>query len=184
MDAKARVESAQHRFERDPEGAIDDLEILRRDFAPNPLVLHALCFLQHRAGHHDDSLRTGKDAMLLCLQRGAHKQAAELFALHRERFGALELTRDMTLLLADHLRHSRDFTAAEAAYEHVLETDARDLRAMKGLLQVAQEHLREHAYENSRRIHQYLVRRCGDSPLATHMREGLAEAERRLAQAS
>jgi hypothetical protein len=184
MDAKARVESAHRRFERDRDGAIAELEALRADFAPNPLVLHALCVLQHRAGRHEDSLRTGKEAMTLCLQRGAHKQAAELFALHHDQYARFELNRDMALLLADHLRHSRDFPAAEAAYGHVLEIDAQDLRAMKGLLQVAQERLREHAYEDSRRIHQYLLRRCGDSPLATHMREGLAEAERRLAQAS
>ena len=110
--------------------------------------------------------------------------AAEIYALHFDRAEEFGLTRDTVLLLAQDLRRHGDLVAAERAFESIVERDRGERRAVKGLLQVAEDHLVRGDYPEAQRLFRTLLDRCGDSPLAMHMQDGLAEAERRLAKAS
>ncbi len=185
LDARQRVEELVARSGADSRAALDGLEELRADYAPNPLVLHALTLLRQRAGDKDGSFELAPEALALCLARGATKLAAEIYATHLYGAETFGLSRDQVLELADELRRDRMLAAAETAYLRVLDRDREERRAVKGLLQVADGYL-HHApnFPDAHRLYGVLLERCPDSPLAMFMREGLAEAERRMHQAS
>ena len=185
LDARKRVEELVARFHTDSGAAMDALEALREDYAPNPLVLHALTLLRQRAGDKDGSLELAPEALALCLARGATRLAAEIYATHIYGAETFELSRDQVLEIADELRRDRMLPAAETAYLRILDRDREERRAVKGLLQVADGYL-HHApnFPDAHRLYGVLLERCPDSPLAMFMQEGLAEAERRMHQAS
>jgi hypothetical protein len=185
LDARKRVEELNARFRSDPADALEALEELRENYAPNPLVLHAVTLLRQRAGDKDGSFDVASEALTLCLERGAIKLAAEIYATHIYRAEEFELPRDRVLEIADELRRDRMLAAAETAYLRILDRDPEERRAVKGLLQVADGYL-HHApnFPDAHRVYSLLLQRCPDSPLALFMREGLAEAERRMHQAS
>lgn len=185
LDARGRVEELTARFRTEPRGAVDGLEELRRDYAPNPLVLHAITLLRQRAGDKEGSFEIAPEALALCLDRGAIRLAAEIYATHLYRGEEFELSRDQVLAIAEELRRDHMLAAAETAYLRVLDRDREERRAVKGLLQVADGYL-HHApnFPEAHRLYGLLLERCPDSPLAMFMREGLAEAERRMHQAS
>jgi hypothetical protein len=85
---------------------------------------------------------------------------------------------------ADDLRWNNDLASAEEIYCRVLIVDKSERRAIKGLLQVAEHHLDESNFVNAREVYRMMLDRCGESPLAVHMQQGLAGAERRMAKAS
>lgn len=184
LDARPRVDAAEARFESDPQGAIEDLEELREHYAPHVLVMHLMTLLQARMGRVEESLRTAREALPLCLERGAVRLAAEIYATHLDRAAEFKIPRDTILTLADDLRRSGNFGPAEESYTKLLEKDRNERRAVKGLLQVAEAWLENSDYLHARDIYRFLLERCPDSPLAAYMEEGLAEAERRLAKAS
>jgi hypothetical protein len=184
LDAKPRVEELVQRFEEDPEGALSGLIELNEAYAPHPQVLHQLCILLFRASRKEESLELAYEAVPLCLERGALRLAAEIFALHLSHAVGFKLHRDTLLALADDLRRNNDPASAEEIYCQVLIVDKSERRAIKGLLQVAEHHLDESNFVHAREVYRMMLNRCGDSPLAVHMQQGLAEAERRMAKAS
>jgi tetratricopeptide (TPR) repeat protein len=184
LDARPRVDELEHRFREDPEAAMEGIEELNRVYAPHPLVLNLMCVLQHRIGRTGDSLKTAREALPLCLERGATSLAAQVFALHRESATEFDLPRDTTLILADDLRRAGDLDAAEAIYLGILDHDRGDRRAVKGLLQIADAYIQITEYDRARNLYELLLHRCPDSPFAVHIEDGLMEAERRRTKAS
>jgi hypothetical protein len=182
LDARERLDELERRREIDPEGVISTLNDMRESYAPHPLVMHRLCITLFEQGKTTDSLRVAREALPLCLERGAQRLAAEIYGAHIDQdFG---LSRDTVLLLAQDLRRHGDLGAAERAFGSILDRDRGERRAVKGMLQVAEDHLVCSEYTEAQRLFSMLLDRCGDSPLAMHMQDGLAEAERRLAKAS
>jgi len=184
LDARPRVDELEHRFREDPEAALEGIEELNRVYAPHPLVLHMLCVMQHRSGKTDASLDTAREALPLCLERGATSLAAQIFGMHLDRADAFDLPRDTILVLAEDLRKAGDLEAAEATYLGILDRDRGERRAVKGLLQIAEAYLQITDYDRARDLYQLLLHRCPDSPFAVHMEDGLVEAERRRSKAS
>jgi hypothetical protein len=184
LEAGARVDELAERFSADPDGAIGALMDLREQYAPNPQVLHMLSLCLLRAGHIEDSLNVAVEALPLCLNRGAIRLASELYAAHLRNADRLGLGPVVVLAIADELRRLGDLPAAERAYMKVLEANPRESRPLKGLLQLAETHLHDSEYAEAARVYEALLERCGDSPFAAHMQEGLAEARRRMAKAS
>jgi hypothetical protein len=184
LDARERMDELERRLTTDPEGALVALEEIREGYAPHPLVLHRLCLALAAHGRRPDSFRMAREALSLCMERGAQRLAAEIYALHFDRAEEFGLTRDTVLLLAQDLRRHGDLVAAERAFESIVDRDRGERRAVKGLLQVAEDYLVRGDYTEAQRLFRTLLERCGDSPLAMHMQDGLAEAERRLAKAS
>jgi len=176
------LDELERRREIDPEGVISTLKDIEESYAPHPLVLHRLCITLFERGNTMDSLLVAREALPLCLERGAQRLAAEIYGAHIDQdFG---LSRDTVLLLAQDLRRHGQLDAAERAFGSIIDRDRGDRRAVKGMLQVAEDHLVRSEYSEAQRLFRMLLDRCGDSPLAMHMHDGLAEAERRLAKAS
>jgi hypothetical protein len=184
LEAGARVDALARRFDAEPEGVIKELMDLRDQCAPNPQVLHFLSLCLLRAGHIESSLNVALEALPLCLGRGAIRLASELFAAHLRNADRMGLAPDVVLNIADELRRLGDLPASERAYMKVLGADAGENRALKGLLQLAENRLQAQSYAEASRIYEVLIERCENSPFAVHMHEGLAEARRRMAKAS
>lgn len=184
LEAGAKVEELAQRFGEDPEGVIGTLIDLREQYAPNPQVLHLLSLCLLRAGHIEDSLTVAREALPLCLSRGAIRLASELYAVHLRNADRLGLMPDVVLSIADELRRLGDLAASERAYMKILSMDPGESRAIKGLLQLAENRLHDSSFAEAARIYQALIERCEDSSFAVHMHEGLAEARRRMAKAS
>ncbi|HET9233756.1 MAG TPA: tetratricopeptide repeat protein [Candidatus Eisenbacteria bacterium] len=184
LDARERLDDLERRLAIDPEGVMNTLQEMRDGYAPHPLVLHRLCITLAQQGKKVDSLELAREALPLCLERGAVRLASEIFGAHLDYQDVFGLTRETVLLLAQDLRRHGDLTAAETAFESIVERDRGERRAVKGLLQVAEDHLVRGDYLEAQRLFRSLLERCGDSPLAMHMQDGLAEAERRIAKAS
>ena len=183
-EARTRVDELSDRFNEAPENTIDALFELKETYSPHPLVLHELCACLYKVDRVDESWNIAREALPLCLNRGALRLAANIYALHLSQVGDLELPRDTVLAIADNLRQNQNLAASKTAYLSVLEKDFAEHRAIKGLLQVADSHFSESNYQSARGIYLALLDHCSDSPLAVHMHEGLAEAERRLAKAA
>ena len=182
LDARERLDELERRRETDPQGVISTLNDMRKSYVPHPLVLHRLCLTLNQQGNTMESLLVAREALPLCIERGAQRLAAEIYGAHIDQdFG---LSRDAILLLAQDLRRHGDLAASERAFGSILDRDRGERRAVKGMLQVAEDHLVRSEYNEAQRLFQMLLDRCGDSPLAMHMHDGLAEAERRLAKAS
>jgi hypothetical protein len=185
LDAQPRVDAARAQFERDPARAIEELEALRRDYLPHALVLHALALCYYRNGAVDRAVETAVEAIPMCIDRGQLCFAAELFKTMRAHVDRLRLETETLLTIAGSLTRSSDWAAAAKAYSVVIGSDAGDVRAIKGLLQVA-EGILEHGAkpEAAAKIYRFLDKHCGASPLAEFIRQGLAESERRLTATS
>jgi len=76
-----------------------------------------------------------------------------------------------------------DLSGAAKAYSTVIAADAGEPRAVKGLLNVADRIAREtQNLEAAAKVYRFLVERCPLSPLMEHIRLGLGEVERRMAE--
>jgi len=182
LDAKPKVEAAQARFVRDPDGAIRDLETLRRDFLPHPQVLHALALCLHRNGNDELALDVAEEAIPLSIERGQARFAAELFKTMRAHLDRLDLAPDTLIAIGGALSRSEEWVAAAKAYSTILSADARDVRAIKGMLRIAEGILeRRENPEAALKIYRFLSKRCSESPLADYIQRGLVETERLLA---
>jgi hypothetical protein len=184
LDARERVDEFERRFPTDPDGAMNVLAELRIMYAPHPLVLHRLCLALAQSGYVDESLEVAREALPLCLERGALRLAAEVFAAHQARGEVFGISRDTVLTLAQDLRRHGDLLGAECAFAQILDRDPGESRALKGLIQVAESYLERSENGDARRLFLMLLDRAGESPLSMHIRAGLASAERRLAKAS
>ncbi len=183
MEARSRVDELQSRFERDPKDALAELDRLREEFAPNPLVMHALCLMRHRHNDIPGSLELAAEAMSICRERGATRLAADIYALHLESAPTFSLDRDEVLTFANALRDGHETGAAERVYVSLLAIDPGERRAVKGLLQVAEACLYsgKGVPGDALRIYETILERCPDSPLAAFAQEGMVEAKRRAA---
>jgi hypothetical protein len=181
MDARNRVKEIVERFEHNPAGAVAALRELCEEYTPHPLVLHALCLLLHRTGHHEASREVAKEAMPLFMLRGNLRLAAEVAHLHIDRIADLDLHHDEIERIALQLRENHLFDSSSRAYEAVLEEDPYETRSIKGMLQLAETHAHRDGALEAKRIYEFLLEHCSASPLAEYMRQGLEDAERRAA---
>lgn len=183
LDARKRVEEARALVAGDPDAAIRMLDDLRASHAANPLVLHALVLACQQAGREERAVDLAREAFPLCFQRGNVALAAEMFRALWKHAGALRLSRDQILAVAGALVNLADLKHATTAYAVVARLDPSERRALKGLLHVAELHLRPGGSpDEALKIYRYLLHHCPNSPLDAEIRRALAEAERRLAR--
>jgi hypothetical protein len=185
MNANEHVEQIMARSTQDPVAATAALEELRSSYAPCPQVVAALCVLQSRTGETEEALRLAGEALPLAFERGHSFIAVEIFKTLRAQVAKLELNREQILIIAGAAATKGDLSTAGEAYSMILVKDAGELRAVKGLLQVAERILREkNNPEVALRIYRFLEQKCSGSPLAEDISRGIAQAERRLAGAA
>jgi hypothetical protein len=185
LEATQRVEEARRRFKEDPRGAIGVLQELRASYAPSPQVLHALVLAHHAAGQEEQAVEAAREAFPLCLRRGNLVLAAEMFRALLRHVPVLGIGRDDILVVGATFIKMGDLRGAANAYVLLFRMDPGERRAVKGLLQIADLHLRpQGAAAEAVKIYRFLLEKCPASPFADDMRRGLAEAERRLVRAS
>jgi hypothetical protein len=179
MDAQPRIEELLNRLPTEPDAVRVALEELHTSFASHPHVMMALTVCRYRAGEADGALELAREALPLCFERGHSHLAAEIFRELRPVMDQLDLNRDQVLTIARCLVDMDDLANAAKAYSAVLNTDAGEIRAIKGLLKVADDilHQKERP-QAAARVYRFLLERCGSSPLAEFMQRGLEEAER------
>ena len=184
-DAKSRVDAAVQDFSQNPDAALAALQKLNTDFAPHPLVLQSLALCNYRAGRVEPSIAVAREAIPLCFERGHSYMAAEMFREMRQHRSHLTLTLEQLLTIGHTLMKMEDFATAAKAYTAVIGQDHGELRAVKGLLQVAEKIQHEkHKPEAAIKVYRYLLQHCSSSPLVEYMQTGLEEAERTMAQAT
>lgn len=185
LSANERVEQIMARSAQDPVAATAALEELRTAYAPSPQVVAALCILQSRAGETEEALRLAGEALPLAFERGHSFLAVDIFKALRAHVAKLDLNREQILIIAGAAATKGDLSTAGEAYSMILVKDAGEIRAVKGLLQVAERVLREkNNPEVALRVYRFLEQKCSGSPLAEEISRGIAQAERRLAAAT
>jgi hypothetical protein len=169
-------------FNKNPERTLSELEALREEYAPHPLVLHSLCILYDRADRREDSCRVAPEALSVCLQSEANQLAADVLITRFDQVHEFGLDWNTLLKLAETLHEHGNAAQAEVVYRMLLRQARGDRSAVKGLLKVAESCLgRDGDPQRAKGIYMFLLQNAGDSPLAEFMRDGLAEAERKLA---
>ena len=180
LDAKEQVGRARERYLKDPMGAILALEELRKNYAPHPQVLQALCLCRYRSGQIDQAVEIAREAVPLCFTRGHTFLAAEIFKELIDHLSNLNLNRDQLLIVADALVKKDDLSTAAKAYAAIINSDPKEPRAIKGLLNVSDTLLHDKSRPDAAaHVYRYLLQHCKSSPLAEFMSQGLEEAERR-----
>ena len=181
-DAEARVEMARSRFDSDPRAGLDALGELRSRFAPHPLVLTALAELSRRAGDVPRATEFTREGIAVCLAVGETEAAARLLAAAAGDLAQImpTLSGEQTLTLAGELKPLNELRLSARLYAAVLRDERSEIRAIKGLLQIAEMLLREPGEEGAAsKIYRYVLDTCPDSPLATFAEEGLSRLQHR-----
>lgn len=181
MNANDQVESTLARFARDPTGAVTALEDLRDSYAPHPQVLWALCVCRQRMGETEKALELSGPALALCFERGHSQLAAELFKELRSQAGRLNLGREEILTIGAAATKKGDYATAGEAYSMVITKDAGEMRAVKGMIKIAELFAGQPAgAPTAAKIYRFLLQHCADTPLAEFIHRGLEDVERRL----
>jgi hypothetical protein len=183
-DTREPLAEATRKFASDPDGAIAVLEDANERYAPHPQILHALCMLTHKAGRNDDAAEYARTALPLCLDRGALPLAAEIYRTLWAVRGSLELKRDHKLQIAAVFLRSDELAYAANTYALVLQDDANDARAIKGVMQVADKFLKgRNQPAEAEKLYAYLLEVAPNSPLAEYVQQGLDSARKMATQA-
>jgi hypothetical protein len=182
LDGQQRVEAAMKRFALDPDGALSALQDLNESFAPHPHVLQTYATCLYQVNHTDMAIEIAREALALCFQRGYTKLAAVILTTMHRDLDRLGFDREQLLMVAGSLEHTDDLAGAARAYSTVIGEDCSSVRAIKGLLQVADRILNERQHPAAAlKVYRYLMEHCSDSPLRDYMTQGVAAAERSLA---
>jgi hypothetical protein len=183
LDARERVTRLQDLASSDPRRALTELEDLDREFAPHPLVLHALSRLRFRLGPEEEALAAADRALEVLIGRGHLRLAAEVYRdmrRARPRDGSAGLRRDDRLSLAEEIRGMGDISTAVEIWRGVLQEDPRERRAVKALIQVAEGMTRNPGQAGTAtELLKFLLEVSPESPLRSAIEQGLIEAERR-----
>jgi hypothetical protein len=179
IDATHRCDAAKLLSKSDRTAAIAELQKLDEQFQPSPQVLHLLAVLLLEADQAQRAVSAAKRAIPLCLQRGHNLMAADLFRSFAAYAAELALDKDSLIAVGQSLLSKRDPRTAASALAMVIKQDADDVRAVKGLLQAADQLVIGKQDEHAVRIYEFLLGYCSHSPLAEFMKEGLARAQRR-----
>lgn len=184
LDARERVEAILEGAEGGSDAAIIALERLRDRHAPNPLIQYGLCLALIRAGQRDRAVATAGEALPLLLDRGNRRLAARIYGDLLEERGSFDLTSDhLVTLAADFLERGETPPAIEALMQ-AIRHDPWHRRAIKRLMQVAEELVpASRSPHEALRIYRFLIEQCPDSPLAEMMQNGLRDAERSVEKA-
>jgi hypothetical protein len=181
LDGQQRVEMELKRFPKDPYGALAALKELYQSFAPHPNVMQALAICLYRTDQREPAIELANRALPLCLERGYFHLGAGIFTEMKRELDRLKLDRNQLLLIASSLIRMDDLAAAAKAYSAVIGGHPEETRAIKGLLQVAEQIMNQRP-EAAAKVYRYLLEHCASSPLAEFMTRGLAEAERGMEQ--
>jgi hypothetical protein len=101
----------------------------------------------------------------------------------RPQLAAIKLDPEHLLTIAAALARMEEWAAAAKAYSAVIDGDSGEIRAIQGLLQVADGILNKKGHPPAAaKVYRYLMAKCSASPLGEQIRQGLEAAEGRISQ--
>jgi len=180
-DVDDAVAEARRSFDADPNSAIAGLERLRRDHAPDPVVLHALCLMHQRNGDTARAIEVAREAFPICFSRGLGFLAAEIFDVLQADAFALGLRRNELMALGGALSRTLYWRVGFRALGSVLMSDPGDDAAFFELLRMAEyqsNHLCNPA--EALNIYGFLSALAMDSERRKLVDKGIADAEQAL----
>lgn len=155
------------------------LEELRESHAPNATVVHALSFAYAEQGRRDDAVALVREGIPLAIRSGGVILAAEMFDAFRSDTD-LGVPREQVVAFADALRNSKRLAASARLYTVAIESQPGDVKAAKGAIATAGDLLTSGDAKGAVELYDFLLDRCGASPLMEFVRERRAEASKRL----
>jgi hypothetical protein len=180
LDAGPRVEQLRATHGADATAFAGALRELDDAFLPHPAVRQALSLALVAAGRQQDAVAVARDAIPLCITSGNVAAAALIYEALLSSGDTFGLTKEQTIALGDALKSMKRSAGAVEVYAGVLRSNAGDVKAMKGMIAVAQvlSQQKETAAE-AVRIYDYLVTHCPGSPLLDFVNAERAKVERK-----
>lgn len=183
QSAPDRVEEALRLAATDRPKALAMLEELHDSFEPNPVVILALCRMRLEGKESGQALVLAREAIARFLQQNNPQAAAEIVRLFAADVALLRLNAANRVAVAQPLRAKGYLELAAALYRSVLNENPGESGAVKGMLQIAEARLQRGGDpQQALAIYSFLMETCPGSPLFDFMREGHAEAGRRLVE--
>lgn len=174
------LKSNEHLAEEDPRQALIQMLDFLAARGPHALVLSRIAVLKQRLGE-DDALSTAKEAVQLAVSVGNLSAVSETLAPFGEQWDSFELQTDQWLKLGSVQRSTLHFELAQRIYAYLLQADASCLRAVKGMLQIADDYLRrQETTEQALRIYDSLQELAPDHPFEEYVEMGRERAARQL----
>lgn len=163
--------------------AIERLEILIAQFAPDGRVLHALAMMHLQSQDSVRAAEAARGALPLCAAAGDFKQVKELYAAFSSQVQGWGYDHTQLAAIGDALAQAGDMMQAANAFAFSLHADATDARAFKGLLKCA-SHLAQkgEAPDRALKIYEFLIARAPGSPFVEHARTELTVLKKRLSK--
>lgn len=163
----------------DPAQALQEVAELVAARGRHPQLLARLAVLEGQL-HRPQAVHTAKDAAQLACSMGMHGAVAELLDPFRSQLDELALSADDWVKVAHAQKGLKRMDQASALYQRVLNAAPRNLAAIKGLVQIADEHLKQDLAEQALAIYDYLDGQCSDHPFREFTDRGREQAERKL----
>ncbi len=178
------LKSNEHLAEENPREALDEMLAFLAARGPHALVLSRIAVLKQKLGE-EDALSTAKEAAQLALSVGNLSAISETLAPFGEQWDAFELEPEQWTKLAAVQRSTHHFELAQRIYAYLLGEDPNYLRAVKGMLQLADDHLRRpETTEKALRIYDQLQELAPEHPFEDYVEMGRELAARQLEPSS
>lgn len=174
------LKSNEHLAEENPTEALDEMLAFLAARGPHALVLSRIAVLKQKLGA-EDALSTAQEAVQLAVSVGNLPAVSETLAPFGEQWDAFELEPEQWLKLGGVQRSTHHFDLAQRIYAYLLQADPGCLRAVKGMLQLADDHLRRpETTEKALRIYDQLEELAPEHPFAEYVEMGRERAARQL----
>ena len=166
LDAGVRVEQLRATLGADSTALAAALRELDETFLPHPAVRQALAVALVAAGRQQEALDVAREAIPSCMKTGSVAAAALIYEALLPSGETFGLAKEQIVALGDALKSMKRYTAAVQVYAGVLSSNAGDVKAMKGLIAVAQTLSQQQgSAATAVRIYDHLVSHCPGSPL-------------------
>ncbi len=180
LDAGARVEQLRATHGADAAALVAALRELDETFLPHPSVRQALALVLVAAGRQQEALEVAREAIPSCMKTGNVAGAALMYEALLPSGETFGLAKEQIVALGDALKSMKRHTGAVKIYAGVLTSNAGDVKAMKGMIAVAQILSQQpETAATAARIYDHLISHCPDSPLLDFVNAERAKLERK-----
>ena len=180
LDAGARVEQLRATHGADATALVAALRELDETFLTHPSVRQALALTLVAAGRQQEALEVAREAIPSCMKTGNVAGAALMYEALLPGGETFGLGKEQIAALGDALKSMKRYTGAVKIYAGVLASHAGDVKAMKGMIAVAQALSQQpETAATAVRIYDHLVSHCPGSPLLDFVNTERAKLERK-----
>jgi len=180
LDAGARVEQLRATHGADSTALAAALRELDGTFLPHPSVRQALAVALVAAGRQQEALDVAREAIPSCMKTGSVAAAALIYEALLPSGETFGLAKEQIVALGDALKSMKRYTAAVKVYAGVLSSNAGDVKAMKGMIAVAQTlSQQQETAATAARIYGHLISHCPGSPLLDFVNAERAKLDRK-----